>query len=138
MSSLSVSYQRIYNSITVTKSPNHTLSLHRPTSNSSSTLTELLCAVEFPFSCLNSDLILATGCRYIDSARTQRKTQPVLLRSLFTARLPSNRRPLVECYCIAGICLQALCLATVRYVIIFIVDELRSFIKLASTTVYRP
>jgi hypothetical protein len=29
---------------------------------------------------LNSDLIRATGWRYIDSARTQRKTQPVLMK----------------------------------------------------------
>jgi hypothetical protein len=39
-----------------------------------STSTELLCAVVFPFSWLNSDLIPVTSCLYIDSARTQRKT----------------------------------------------------------------
>jgi hypothetical protein len=37
MSSLCVSWPRIYNSLTITKSSNHTLSLLRPTSNSSST-----------------------------------------------------------------------------------------------------
>jgi hypothetical protein len=66
-----------------TKSSNHTLSLHRSTSNSSSTLTEVLCAVLFPFFWLNSDIIPATSCRCIDSARTQRKTEPVLLMMLF-------------------------------------------------------
>jgi hypothetical protein len=35
---------------TVNKSSNHTLSLHRTSSNSSSTATELLCAVVFPLS----------------------------------------------------------------------------------------
>jgi hypothetical protein len=82
VSSLSVSWQRIYNSLTVTKSCNHTLNLHRAASNSSSTSTELLWAVVCPFSSLNSDLILATGCRCMDSAWTQRKTQPVLLMKL--------------------------------------------------------
>jgi hypothetical protein len=56
------------------KSSNHMLSLHRPTSNSSSTSTELLCAVVFTFSWLNSDLIPASGCHYIDSAQIQQKT----------------------------------------------------------------
>jgi hypothetical protein len=57
MSSLSVSWQRSYNSISVTKSSIHTLSLDRMTCNSTSASTELLCAVVFPFSCLNSDPI---------------------------------------------------------------------------------
>jgi hypothetical protein len=66
----------------VNKSSNHTLSLHRMTSNSFSTSTQLLCGFVFPFFWLNFDLILATGCYYTNSAWTQRKTQPVLLMKL--------------------------------------------------------
>jgi hypothetical protein len=67
-SPLFVSWQRIYNTLTVNKSSNHILSLHRPTSNSSTTI--------FPISDLrrlNSQLFWEP--RYIAAVRTTQKTQ---------------------------------------------------------------
>jgi hypothetical protein len=87
---LSVSWQRIYNSPTVNKSSNHTLSLHRPTSNSSST-------TDFPTSDLRR---LTTELRWLlqvyplgtDHAQ---KAQPLhSCKGMFTLPLPSNRNPI--------------------------------------------
>jgi hypothetical protein len=65
-SSLSVSWQRTYNTFTLDKSSNHTL-----------IILLIYDDLVLQFN-LQSGPVLATGCRYIDAARTTQKT--VLLR----------------------------------------------------------
>jgi hypothetical protein len=79
LSSLSVSWQRIYNTFTMDTSSNHTISLHRPTSNSSST-------TNFPRLFLTANCLelwtASFGIRlsYKHSAQIPQKTQSLLLR----------------------------------------------------------
>jgi hypothetical protein len=73
--SLSVSWQRIYKTLTVEKSSNHSI-------------------LKFN---LQSLLILATGFPYIDSARTAKKTSlRYYYEIMFTAPLPNNRSLLLH------------------------------------------
>jgi hypothetical protein len=68
------------------KSSNHMLRLHRPTSSRGSYLQLLEISTAFNSNCLllefSTELIPATGFCYIDSVRTQQKTQPLLLEKL--------------------------------------------------------
>jgi hypothetical protein len=104
-SSIVVSWQGIYNSLTVTAAhyevffakPNSFLAIILPTANSGDSLNSLL---QMPTPEINSVLILAAwDPRYIASGRSSQKTPvPLLLRvdsllqNVFTAPLGSNER----------------------------------------------
>jgi hypothetical protein len=74
MSSLSASWQRIYSTLTVDKSSNHTQSVNRPTSNSSATTS--FWSTTTQFSNFISSLMWSSykDTRYIASDRTPWKT----------------------------------------------------------------
>jgi hypothetical protein len=126
-SSLAVSWQRIYNTLTVNKSYNHTLSLHRLTSNFSSTTnfpwlspTDNGTIFLFPYSVIsyrhgprteNTATLLLRGADYIEN------TYPVALCGLHRISFYS---------CIVGhVCLRSRCLATCHN--INIINKLTSF-----------
>jgi hypothetical protein len=88
-SPLSVSWHRIYNTLTVNKSSNHTLSLHRPTSNYSSTTN---------FSISDLRWLTTELRRLLHPFRTDRAQKTQLLHcceGMLTAPLPNNRSPTV-------------------------------------------